>query len=122
MNRKRQKRILIGVGLLVGGYIFADAMGVFHTEDYVALGHGNHVHYVPKLKDDGITAANCPTSEPGENEFISAQCQLIKVVNEGGRLFYVPDGAAELPVTSFPIRPPVSKQRITTQWQLVAVD
>ncbi len=109
----RKSIVLTVAGLLVA-WVVVDALGVFDNSDFTAIPHGSHDHYVPKVRDEGIGADNCPTRAPESDEFISTQCQIIRVVDSQGISYYVPDNIqAGIPFDQLPSRAPGPGEIIT---------
>ncbi|MEX0686237.1 MAG: hypothetical protein WD267_13110 [Balneolales bacterium] len=71
MNRKRIKITALAVIIIFLGFVFADSIGVFNTENYRVVPHGSHNHYVPKDRDMNAPLDAFPTEEPAEGERIT---------------------------------------------------
>ncbi len=122
-NRTKLRRWVIGIALVLVAFVMVDAFGVFDNTPYVKISHGNHSHYMPKVRADGITAGNCPTRPPLGEEYLSPQCQIIRRVDLNGTTHHVPDGAdPNVSVSQFPTREPSMFERIGPQGQLVIAD
>lgn len=119
-NRARLRRWVIGLALVLVGVVLIDALGVFDDTPFVKISHGNHSHYMPKERADGITAGNCPTRPPLAEEYLSPQCQIIRRVAQEGTTYHVPDGAdPNVSISRFPTQPPTMFERIGPQGQVV---
>ena len=118
-----RKTIILGVGLALVSWVMLDALGAFDSKDFTAIPHGSHDHYVPKIRDEGVGADNCPTRPPESDEFISTQCQLIRQVESDGTVYFVPDNVqAGIPFTALPTRAPASGEIITPSGELVRAE
>lgn len=123
MKRKRLRTVVIsGAGLFLA-FALADALGLFSTTSYTAISHGNHTHYTPDNRDDGVELGNCPQRPPGPDEMLTPQCQLVRAVDQNGTTYYIPsDADGQMPITQFPTRPPASGERILPNGQLVTAE
>jgi len=118
-----RKAIVIGLASLLVGWLLLDAMGVFDETEYTAIPHGSHDHYVPNELDEGVGADNCPTRAPEVDEFISLQCQMIKVVENQGQTYYMPDTIQSgIPYSQLPRRAPASGEIINPVGQLIKAE
>ena len=121
--RRRLRWILFGVAALFFGVLLVDALNLFSTQEVTGISHGNHVHYVPLERDEGVDLGQCPQQPPGPNELLTPQCQIVRVVVQGEQTFYVPlEVDTRIPLTQFPTRPPGSGEIITPQGELQRVE
>lgn len=97
------------------GFLFDDGLA------YTEVNHGNHKHYFPKERDEGLNIHNFPTRPPQQNEFISRQGQLVKMIKDERNTYYVPDEKAEVPLSNFPTRAPQAFERISPTGELIKV-
>ncbi|MEM1044024.1 MAG: hypothetical protein AAGI91_15530 [Bacteroidota bacterium] len=67
---RRRRWVLIGVAALVLALAFWSAINPFGDKGYVAISHGDHVHYVPEDRDPEASISNFPTTPPGPDERI----------------------------------------------------
>jgi len=115
-----RRKIVVGIGLALVSWVMLDALGAFDSQAFTAIPHGSHDHYVPKIRDEGVGADNCPTRAPESDEFISMQCQMIRQVESQGTVYFVPDNVqAGIPYTALPTRAPGSGEIITPGGELV---
>ncbi len=68
--------IVIGVFLL---FVAIDSIGTFDSRPYFEVPHGNHSHYVPKDCDPPLGVSDAPTREPGPNERITCEGQIVPI-------------------------------------------
>ena len=66
--RKRLRRILLIIGLVLFVLVMRRVLNPFGDKDYVAISHGNHVHYVPKDRDPNVPIDRFPNRPPGPDE------------------------------------------------------
>ena len=124
MQKSRNKRLFFIIIATFVAIAFTNAIGLWGGDDlsYTAVNHGNHKHYFPKQRDEGVGMDDCPTHPPNAGETLSPQCQVIRKVVQNGKTYYLPEGADEsLPVTQFPTRMPVSKERIAPNGKIEPV-
>ena len=72
------KYIFIGLVLILAGFAMADSLGFFSDKPYTAVPHGTHNHYVPHDRDPGVPIGDFPTEEPGPDERITPQGNIVK--------------------------------------------
>lgn len=80
MSSRNKFRIVITAIILVFLSIaLADSMHVFNTKPYVAVPHGNQIHYVPKNRDPSVPIDSFPLNPPGPGERITPKGKIIVV-------------------------------------------
>ena len=58
----------------------------FPDQPYIEVPHGDHVHYVPKDRDERVPMSEFPTEEPGPNERILPDGRVVRVApGDGGQ-------------------------------------
>jgi hypothetical protein len=73
-----RKRLLILVALLFFGYLFfSEILNPWAGEPYMEISHGDHIHYVPKDRDQDVSISNFPTRPPGPNETITPDGRIV---------------------------------------------
>ncbi len=77
--RKRLRWILLVVGLLFFGFIFAETQGLFDDLSYVEVPHGSHSHYLPKDCGADLSAGDFPTRPPGPTERITCDGRIVPI-------------------------------------------
>ncbi|MDA0684101.1 MAG: hypothetical protein O2797_01045 [Bacteroidetes bacterium] len=76
MKKRARFYLLLFIGLFLV-FVFVDSLGVFDSRPYFEVPHGSHTHYVPKDCDTPLGVSDSPTREPGPNEMISCQGQIV---------------------------------------------
>jgi hypothetical protein len=56
----------------------------FPDQPYIEIPHGDHVHYVPKDRDERVPLSDFPTEEPGPNERIMPDGRVVRVAPDDG--------------------------------------
>ncbi|MGA7303938.1 MAG: hypothetical protein WBW88_03650 [Rhodothermales bacterium] len=122
MKQRRQLKIFLAVfAVIFVAVVLSDALDLFTNKDWSEIPHGNHSHFVPNHRDEGVSASDCPQRPPGKNEMLSSQCQMIQLVVIDGTTHYVPtDHNPNVPPDRFPTRPPGSGVIITPDGELAA--
>jgi len=77
-SKKRRWMALLAV-LLMLAYAMTDVIDPFGGEPYIAIPHGDHVHYVPEDRNPEVPLSSFPTSEPRSNERITPTGQVVPV-------------------------------------------
>ena len=76
------KRILKWAAFIIGLFFFLavlrEAMDPFGDDPYVAISHGDHVHYVPEDRDPNVPVSRFPTTEPAADERITPDGRVVK--------------------------------------------
>jgi hypothetical protein len=122
-NRRQFKVFLSAFAVVFVAVVLIDALDLFSDQDWGEIPHGNHSHYVPLKRDEGVSASDCPQRPPGENEMLSGQCQMIELVDVDGTTYYLPEGRnPNVPPDRFPTRPPGPGVVITATGELAAAD
>jgi hypothetical protein len=79
MSRKNLIKYLFIVAVFViAAFAVADSLGVFIDKPYKAVPHGTHNHYVPFDRKEGVPIGDFPTEEPGPNEKITPEGQVVR--------------------------------------------
>lgn len=77
-SKNTLKYLFIAAVIIAAGFALADSLGVFNPKPYTAVSHGSHVHYVPENRDPAVGIDKFPTEEPGPDEMITPQGQIVK--------------------------------------------
>lgn len=80
--RKKIKWIVIGAAAIYFLFVIVNAAGIFHSEPYYEVPHGNHSHYVPIDRDKRVSVGSFPTRPPGPNERITPTGEIVQVAPE----------------------------------------
>jgi hypothetical protein len=122
-QRRRFKLILAVFAIVIVSIALIDALDLFSNKNWSEIPHGNHSHFVPNHRDEGVSASDCPQRPPAENEMLSGQCQLIELVDVNGTTHYLPaDRNPNVPPDRFPTRPPGPGVIITPTGELASAD
>lgn len=78
MTRKKFKMALLAVVAVFIGLIFADSLGVFSSEEYRVVPHGNHNHYLPHDRDPDTPLDAFPTQRPAPGERITPYGDVVR--------------------------------------------
>ena len=77
----RRKRILKWVVLIAALFFFflviREAVDPFGDEPYLEISHGDHVHYVPRDRDEKVSISRFPTQRPGPDEMITPEGRVV---------------------------------------------
>jgi hypothetical protein len=118
-SRTKLRRVIYTVGAIFVGVVIVDALDLFDDKTWSEISHGNHSHFVPYDKDEDVSVSNCPQSAPADNEIISPQCQVLRLVLVDDVTYYVPNNRnPNVPDDRFPSRPPASGVIITPNGEL----
>jgi hypothetical protein len=77
-SKKRRWIALLAV-LLMLAYAMTDVIDPFGGEPYIAIPHGDHVHYVPEDRNPDVPLSSFPTSKPRSDERITPTGQIVPV-------------------------------------------
>lgn len=66
---------LIGIGLFA--LLLRDVLYPFRDQRYVEISHGNHVHYLPKDRNENVPVSSFPMRAPGPNERITSDGDIV---------------------------------------------
>ena len=122
-QRSKIRKILFTVAGIAALVVVIDALDLFDDKTWSEISHGNHSHFVPYDKDEGVSVSNCPQQAPAVNEILTSQCQMLELVESDGVTHYVPSNRnPNVPVSRFPTRPPGSGVVVTANGELAAAD
>ena len=77
--RKNIKWFVLGAAAIYFLFVIANAAGIFHSDPYYEVPHGNHSHYVPIDRDKRVSIGQFPMRPPGPNERITPTGQIVQV-------------------------------------------
>jgi hypothetical protein len=66
----RRRQILIVVAALFFAFVLYQVLNPFPDQPYMEISHGDHIHYVPKDRNQDVPLSRFPTQPPGPNERI----------------------------------------------------
>jgi hypothetical protein len=66
----KRRRILIAVAALFFAFVMYQVLNPFPDQPYMEISHGDHIHYVPKDRNQDVPLNRFPTQPPGPNERI----------------------------------------------------
>lgn len=78
----KRRWIAVVVVLLLLAYAMTDVIDPFGGEPYIAIPHGDHVHYVPEDRNPDVPLSSFPTTKPREGERITPTGQVVPVEDE----------------------------------------
>ncbi|MFO8231406.1 MAG: hypothetical protein R6U20_01945 [Longimonas sp.] len=70
--------VVLGIAVLFFGFVLYEMINPFPGQPYLEVPHGDHVHYVPKDRDDDARLNDFPTTRPGPNERILPNGRVIE--------------------------------------------
>jgi len=76
---KKRRWIALAVVVLMFAYAMTDVIDPFGGEPYIAIPHGDHVHYVPEDRNPDVPLSSFPTSKPRSGERITPTGQIVPV-------------------------------------------
>lgn len=77
-SKNKLKYLFIAAMIVAAGFAMADSLGFFNPKPYTAVSHGSHFHYVPENRDPNVGIDKFPMEEPGPDEMITPQGQIVK--------------------------------------------
>jgi hypothetical protein len=77
--RSMRKWIVIGVALVFFGYLMTIVVNPYEGERFEKVPHGDHVHYVPKDRNEDVPIGEFPTEKPGPDEDILPDGQVVQI-------------------------------------------
>jgi len=77
--RSMRKWIVVGVAVVFFGYLMTIVVNPYEGERFEKVPHGDHVHYVPKERNEDVPISNFPTEKPGPNEKILPDGQVVQI-------------------------------------------
>lgn len=76
-GRKLWRWFLLAVGLVLLGFMLREVLFPFQGQPYLEIGHGDHTHYVPKDRNETVPVSSFPMIEPGPDEHITPDGDLV---------------------------------------------
>lgn len=76
---KNRRWAALLVVLLMLAYALTDVVDPFGGEPYIAIPHGDHVHYVPEDRNPEVPLSSFPTSKPRSGERVTPTGQVVPV-------------------------------------------
>jgi hypothetical protein len=76
-GRSRRKWILGGVLLVFFAYVLWYVVNPYRNQPYAEVPHGDHVHYVPKDRNEDVPISRFPTRPPEEGERITPDGEMV---------------------------------------------
>ncbi|HHP7239867.1 hypothetical protein [Longibacter sp.] len=74
------RRILVAIFFVaLVAIVSYSAITQFEGQPYMEVPHGDHVHYVPKDRDEDVPLSDFPTQEPAPNERILPDGRVVQV-------------------------------------------
>ncbi|MCS3676307.1 hypothetical protein GGQ07_000066 [Salinibacter ruber] len=65
------------LGVVLFGMLMRSVLYPYPNQSYAEIAHGDHTHYVPKDRNDNVPVSNFPTQEPGPDERITPDGDII---------------------------------------------
>ena len=62
--------VLLAVAAVFFAFVLYQVLNPFPDQPYMEIPHGDHVHYVPKDRNEDVPMSRFPTQPPGPNERI----------------------------------------------------
>ena len=75
--KKWLRRALLIAGALFFFAVLREAFNPFGDQPYVKITHGDHVHYVPRDRDEKVSISKFPRVPPGPNEMITPEGRIV---------------------------------------------
>lgn len=73
------RRLILTVAFLAFVvFVTYRVLNQFADQPYLEVPHGDHVHYVPKDRDDAVPLGDFPTQPPAENERILPDGRVVQ--------------------------------------------
>ncbi len=76
-----RRLVVIAFFVVLVGLVLYQVVNPFPDQPYIEVPHGDHVHYVPKDRDEAIPLSEFPTEEPGPNERILPDGRVVPIDN-----------------------------------------
>lgn len=77
------RRILVTLFFVVlVAVVTYSAITQFADQPYMEIPHGDHVHYVPKDRDEDVPMSDFPTQKPAPNERILPDGRVVQTAPE----------------------------------------
>ncbi len=76
-GRSFRKWVLGTVLTVFFAYLFWEVVNPYRNQSYEQVPHGDHVHYVPKDRDEDVPMSRFPTQAPKEGERITPDGQIV---------------------------------------------
>lgn len=80
-GRRYRKWVTAAVLLVFFSYILWTVINPYRNQPYEEVPHGDHVHYVPKDRNEEVPISRFPTRAPEEGERITPDGEIV----QGGR-------------------------------------
>jgi hypothetical protein len=73
-----RRLVLTVVFLVFVVFVTYQVLNQFADQPYMEVPHGDHVHYVPKDRDEAVPLSDFPTQPPAENERILPDGRIVQ--------------------------------------------
>jgi len=79
--RPRRWLALLAVVIILA-FAMVEVIDPFGGEPYIAIPHGDHVHYVPENRNPNVPLSSFPTTKPRPGERITPTGQVVPAEDE----------------------------------------
>ena len=76
-RRRIFKWAIFIIALLFFFLVLREAVDPFGDQPYLEISHGDHVHYVPKDREENVPVSRFPTRRPGPSEMITPEGRVV---------------------------------------------
>ena len=76
-GRSYRKWILAAVLLVIFGTVMWTVVNPYRNQPYAEIPHGDHVHYVPKDRNEEVPVSRFPTRPPNQGERITPDGKIV---------------------------------------------
>jgi len=77
-NRSYRKWIVTLALLIIFGSVMWTVINPYRDQPYEEVPHGDHVHYVPKERNEEVPISRFPTQPPDQGERITPDGEIIE--------------------------------------------
>jgi hypothetical protein len=76
-NRSYRKWIVTAVLVVIFGTVLWTVVNPYRNQPYEKVPHGDHVHYVPKERNEQVPMSRFPTRPPNQGERITPDGEIV---------------------------------------------
>lgn len=76
-GRSYRRWILAAVLLVIFGAVMWTVVNPYRNQPYAEVPHGDHVHYIPKDRNEEVPISRFPTRPPNQGERITPDGEIV---------------------------------------------
>jgi hypothetical protein len=77
LGRQVARWIVVALAVVFFGFLMREVLFPFRGQPYMEISHGDHIHYVPKDRNETVPVSSFPMSPPEEGERITPDGDIV---------------------------------------------